>query len=166
MPQTETSDITSFERIALDELESPVVRQGVAYWNFLRGDRRYPPRAEVHPRDFVSLLKYVLLIRVIDRGADFEFRIVGDAQAQTYVVRFAGKRLGEMRATCPPYGYVLHGLFGHVTQFGEAVALRGHFGSDFANVNIAYCETAFMPLGTGETVDHLLGFTAFVGNAA
>jgi hypothetical protein len=118
----------------------------------------------VHPRDFVSLLKNVLLIRVLDGGADFEFRIVGDAQAQTYALSFSGKRLSDLRGTCPPYGYVLHGLFQHVTQFGEPIALRGHFGAGFANVKIAYCETAMLPLGTGEAVDHLIGFTAFVGN--
>ena len=166
MPKTESSDITSFERIALDELESPVVRRGVAYWNILRGERRFPAREEVHPRDIVSLLKNVLLIRVLDGGADFEFRIVGDAQAQTYALPFAGKRLGDMRGTCPPYGYILNGLFQHVTQFGEPVALRGHFGAGFANLKIAYCETVMLPLGLGEAVDHIIGFTAFVGNTA
>lgn len=166
MPQTETSDVTSFERIALDELASPVVRRGVAYWNILRGERRFPAREEVHPRDIVSLLKNVVLIRVLDGGADFEFRIVGEARTHTYALSFAGKRLSELRGRWPTYSYSLHGLFGHVVQSGEPVALRGHFGAGFSDVNIAYFETIMLPLGAGHTVNHLIGFTASVGNKA
>jgi hypothetical protein len=166
LPNTETSDTTSFERITMDQLESPVVRRGVAYWDMLRGERRFPSREEVHPRDIVLLLKNVVLVRVLDGGADFEFRIVGDARTHTYALSFAGKRLSELRGTWPTYSYSLHGLFGHVAQFGEPVALRGRFSAGFPDVNIAYFETAMLPLGAGDSADHLIGFTASVVNTA
>lgn len=157
-----TADITSFERIGLDELRNPVMRRGVDFWLTLKGSRRFPARSEVHPRDIRGLLNNLLLIRVIDAGADFQFRIAGEAQIQTYALSFAGKCLSELKDTCPAYGYVLKGLFGFVTAFAQPVALRGSFGAGFPNVKIAYCETAFMPLGTDQNVDHLLGFTAFI----
>jgi len=160
------SEITSFERISLAELKSPVVRQGVDHWTALRGARRFPARQDIHPRDIKAILANLLLIRVLDGGSDFEFRIAGDAQIQTYAIDFAGKRLSELKHTSPAYGYILAGLFGYVAQFGEPVALRGKFGPGFPNVRIAYCETAFMPLGSGDAVDHLLGCTAFVGNGS
>jgi hypothetical protein len=149
----------------MDQLEGPVVRQGVAYWNILRGERRFPAREEVHPRDFVPLLKNVVLVRVLDGGGDFEFRIVGEARTHTYALSFAGKRLSELRGIWPTYSYSLHGLFGHVAQFGEPVALRGHFGPGFSDVNIAYFESVMLPLGAGDSVDHIIGFTASVGSA-
>ena len=156
-------DITSIERVTLDELESSVVKQGVKYWLTLRGTRRYPSRKELRPREFVSILRNTMLVRVIDGGADFEFRIVGEAQAQTYALSFAGKRLSEFAPSDVAYCYVLKGFFGHVTEHGEPVAVRGHIGNAFSNVQFSYCESVFLPLGESDNaVDHLLGFSAYV----
>ncbi|HEY0281390.1 MAG TPA: PAS domain-containing protein, partial [Rhizomicrobium sp.] len=155
--------ITSFEVVALDALESAIVKQGAAYWNALRGTRRYPARRELRPRGFASILPNTLLVRVVDGGADFEFRIVGEAQAQTYALPFAGKRLSEFAQVDTAYCYVLKGLFGHVAEFGEPVAVRGNMGSAFSKVRFSYCESIFLPLGESDgAVDHLIGFSAYV----
>ena len=137
-----------------------------SHWETLKGSRRFPARRELHPRDIVPILTHLLLVRVLDGGADFEIRIAGEVQLRTYAIPFAGKRLSELKNTNPAYGYIIGGLFNHVAEFGEPVALRGNFAPGFANVRIAYCETAILPLGEAETIDHLLGFTAFVGNGA
>jgi hypothetical protein len=162
MKRHEMSEITSFERISLDELESPVVKQGAAYWLGLCGGRRFPSYEDLHPRDFASILANTLLVKIVDGGADFEFRIVGDAQMQTYALPFAGKRLSEMAQTNIAYCYVLKGLFGHVAAFREPVAVRGQLGPGFPHVRFGYFESLFLPLGaTDGAVDYLLGFSAY-----
>ena len=40
---------------------------------------RFPPRAEMSPRDMADMLRNTVLVRVLDGGEEFEFRIVGDA---------------------------------------------------------------------------------------
>jgi hypothetical protein len=167
MPQFDArqdfENITSFEVVKLDELESPIVKQGANYWHALRGTRRYPARRELHPRDFATILRNTLLVRVIDAGADFEFRIVGDAQARTYALPFAGKRLSEFASSDTAYCYVLKGLFGHVAEHGEPVAVRGNMGNVSSKVQFSYCESIFLPLGeSDDAVDHLLGFSAYI----
>ena len=155
--------ITSFEVVKLDELESAVVKQGFDYWNTLRGIRRYPARNDLRPRAFASILRNTMLVRVIDAGADFEFRIVGDAQARTYALPFAGRRLSEFAPSDSAYCYVLKGFFGHVTEQGEPIAVRGNMGNVSPKVQYSYFESIFLPLGDrDDTVDHLLGFSAYI----
>jgi hypothetical protein len=163
----DAADTTSFEVVALDKLESPVVKQGADYWNALRGTRRYPARKDLHPRELTPILRNLLLIKVVDGGADFEFRIVGDVQMQTYALPFTGKRLSEFASSDAAYCYILRGFFGHVREFGEPIAVRGHMGRAFSNVRFSYCESMFLPLGeSDDAVDHLLGFSAYVPRTA
>jgi hypothetical protein len=162
MKRPEMHDITSFERVSLAELESPVVKQGAAYWRSLRGSRRFPAYEDLHPRDFAPILANTLLVKVVDGGADFEFRIAGEVQIQTFALPFAGKRLSELKDTSLAYNYVLKGLFGHVAEFREPVAVRGQLGPGFPNVRFGYFESIFLPLGAkDDAVDYLLGFSAY-----
>lgn len=152
---------TSFERIAIEDIKSPVVRWGAGYWNALRGSRPFPCRAEVHPREIARILPHTHMIQVLDGGEDFLFRIAGEAEVKAVKVPFVGKRLSEIIDQSIEYGLVMKGLFGFVARFGEPAVVRGHMGRGFANVNFAYAESAFLPLGQGETVDHILGFSAY-----
>ena len=160
------SDITTFELVALDELESPITRQGADYWDSLRGTRRYPARKELHPRDFSSILRHMLLIKVVEGGSDFEFRIAGDAQVRAYSVPILSRRLSEIAQTSPVFCYGLRGMFLHVTETGAPVAIRGRIGPIFFNVQYAFYESLVLPLGDGDNaVDHLLVFSTYVSRA-
>jgi hypothetical protein len=76
---------------------------------------------------------------------------------------FAGKRLSEFAPSDVVYCYVLKGFFGHVTEHGEPVAVRGNVGNVFPKVRFSYCESIFLPLGErDDAVDHLLGFSAYI----
>lgn len=167
MKRPATSDITSLERVPLDGLENPAVRKGADYWGRRRGHRRFPAYEDIHPRDFVAILPNTLLIKVVDGGTDFEFRIVGEVQERTYALPFAQKRLSEMADTSPVYGFALQGFFGHIVAFREPVALRGQLGAGFSNVTFGYFESLFLPLGANDdSVDYLLGFSAYGPHAA
>ena len=155
-------NVTSFELITLDKLESPAVIAGNTYWQNLRGTRRFPARQDMHPRDFASLLRDMLLVQVIDSGADFKFRITGDAHVQAYAIPFQGRRLNEFVEMAPAFCFSLRSVFAHVAQTGSPAALRGRMGTDFPNANYAYCENIFLPLGVKDTVDHILGFSTYL----
>src|ERR1041385_8524565 len=79
--------------ISLKVAECAAVREGVTYWRRIRGPRRFPSRADVNPRDMTNILRNAVLMRVIDCGADYEYRIVGDAHTVAHGFCMQGKRL-------------------------------------------------------------------------
>ncbi len=159
----DASGLTSFELVTLDGLESPVVKQGADYWDVLRGTRRYPSRKEIHPRDLTAIIRNMLLIKVIDGGADFEFRFAGDAQVQAYVVPFQGRRLSQLALGSPVFCCSLRDVFLHVIGSGAPAAVRGNMGLFFSRVKYAYCESMILPLGASDdAVDHLMVFSTYV----
>ena len=159
----DVADITSIERVTLDDLESPVVRHGASYWNDLRGTKRFPSRKDLHPRDIASVLPSMVLIKVIDGGKDFEYRIVGETQARAFGYRLQGRRVSQIAVEHPAYGYALGGAYRRICESGEPIAVRGHIGSDFAYLKFAYCEHIALPLSNDdENVDHILIFSTYV----
>jgi len=58
------------------------------YWGSKRAGRPMPARADIDPTEIPTLLPFILLIDVIDGGADFRYRLVG-----TDIVRWVGNDL-------------------------------------------------------------------------
>jgi hypothetical protein len=167
MPQVnahqEIGDITSVHPIMLDELENPIVKQGVDYWLSLRRGRRYPARKDLSPHDMIALLRNVVLVKVIDGGKDFEYRIAGEAQEQAYGWRLQGRRVSQVAAEKPAYGHHVLGSYRHVRESGEPLTVRAQIGSNFPYLKFVYCEHVVLPLGDDDSaVDHLLIFSAYV----
>ena len=52
-----------------------------------------------------------LEVRVVDDGADYEYRIVGDANVQAFGSNFQGARLTEVEAVNPTYGLATRAAF-------------------------------------------------------
>ncbi|HEY0283701.1 MAG TPA: PAS domain-containing protein, partial [Rhizomicrobium sp.] len=77
--------------ISPEEVDSPILKHGFAYWKDLRAGREFPARSDITPRGLGSLLRNALLLRVIDRGEDYEYRIVGDAHVLAHGVSVQGK---------------------------------------------------------------------------
>src|ERR1700733_15374181 len=65
---------------SIEEAGSAVVKRSVIYWRSLCGQRRFPARSDLTLRGMASFMPYVLIVRAIDGGADYEFAYVGDAQ--------------------------------------------------------------------------------------
>jgi len=59
-----------------------------AYWSAKRGERAMPSRADLDPGDLKTLLPHILLIDVLEDGADFRYRLVG-----TEIERHIGRPL-------------------------------------------------------------------------
>ena len=147
-------------RITLQELSSPAVVRGVAYWNALRGARRFPPRHALSTREMAPFLRHVALLQVLDGGADYRFRLVGDAHVEARGYDFSGETISEIRTEAPLYANRSYALYEYVRTTGEPYALRGPMTAKDADWSMTYRECAFLPLGP---VDDLVDFLFVVG---
>ena len=142
---------------SIAEAKAPCVQQGVAYWRSLCGQKRFPARADLTLRGMARVLTHSVIIEVLDRGADYEYRYVGDIQRQAFNTDFKGVRVTQIEAIAPKLGGVLRAAYERVRSTGEPFITRGRIEHDLPGGKFLYHETAFLPLGgDGCTVDHLL----------
>jgi hypothetical protein len=148
---------SSVRQIALDELENGLTSTAAHYWRMLRGERTLPARTQLQPRDMRAILRNIVLLRVVDGGRDYEYRIVGDMFRWAYDLDFTGKCLSEVQAAAPEHGSRMRALYEHVRVAAKPVAIQGWVGREVANAKFVYYETVLLPLGDdGKTVDHIL----------
>ena len=149
--------------ITPDEIDNPILLQGAAYWHDLRGYRDFPARSDVTPRGLAGLLRYTTLLRVIDGGKDYEYRIVGDAYVMAHGVSFQGKRWSDTGTISPGYHAMIKHTYDRVVRKGEPLATRGWIERGGRATELIYSEYLFLPLGSdGTTVDHLLVFAVYI----
>ena len=161
VPQTSSGRL-----LTIDEIESPVLLRARACWNELRGSRRFPARSDLTPRVLGALLPHVLLLKVIDDGANYEFRIVGDIHVQAYGGNFQNKRLSEIALTYPSFAAGRRILCEGVRMGRDPFGYRGWIGRDMPDTRFVYHESAYFPLGaTDEAVDHVLTVAVYVPRA-
>ncbi|MGC9953628.1 MAG: PAS domain-containing protein [Rhizomicrobium sp.] len=150
-------------RIALCEIDSTILLQGAAFWRGLCRERRFPSRDDVTPRGLAGLLRYATLLRVLDGGKDYEFRIVGDAYVMAHGVSFQGKRWSETDKGSHGHHSTMKSTYDHVVHKGEPVATRGWIERGGHSSELIYSEYLFLPLGEDDkTVDHILVFAVYV----
>ena len=154
--------------IGIDFVESEIVRAGVSYWRRLGVGRKYPDRNDILPRDIRGLLRNVVLLRVVDGGRDYEYRVVGDAHVVAHGFCMQGKNLSQMDDHAPGYGAILKPLYDNPVRRGTPLALRGwlSMGTD-ERAEFVYSESVFLPLGPDdETVDHVLNVSVYLAQPA
>jgi len=152
--------------IAPDAVENATGRAAYAYWRMLRGDRKLPARSELSPRDMKGILRNVVLLRVIDGGRDYEYRIVGESFVWAYGVQFRDKRLTQIEAAAPEHGARMRELYEHVRLSAEPLAFRGWVGRDVPDSRFVYYESILLPFADdGESVDHILVVSIYVPRA-
>ena len=148
--------------VALDAIESPIVLQGLDYWRRLKGDRSYPARKDMMPREMSPLLRNIVLIRLVDDGKDYEYRIVGDAHVISHGFSMQGLRVSDVDKFSPGYGPVLKSLYDYAVRRRGAYAFRGWTERGEKHKKYIYSESVFMPLGPDEaTIDHVLNFAVY-----
>ena len=142
---------------SIDDAKAPCVQQGVEYWRSLCAEGRFPARADLTLRGMAPVLPHSVIIEVIDRGADYEYRYVGDIQSQAFKTNFKGMRVTQIEAVAPRLGGVLRAAYELVRSTGKPFVARGPIDHGLSGGTRLYHETAFLPLGAdGSTVDHLL----------
>ncbi len=147
--------------IALEKIESPIVRQGLDYWLRLKGERPWPARADMAPRDMAPLLRNIVLLRVLD--GDYEYRIVGDAHVISHGFSMQGLKASDVDKYSPGYGTVLKSLYDHAIHRRGPFAFRGWMERGEKRKQYIYSESVFMPLGPdSQTIDHVLNFSVYI----
>ncbi len=121
------------------------------------GERRFPARGDLTLRGMAPFLPHAVIIGVIDGGADYEYRYVGDAEREAFKSYFKGIRLTQIEAHAPEFGLILRSAYEQVRSTGRPFIVRGRSDLDPENSQLSYRETAFLPLGASDAaVDHLL----------
>jgi hypothetical protein len=136
-----------------DSVEDPDLRHLLDYWNRLRGARAMPARAELDPREIRRSLRYVHIYDVVEGGDDFRARLVGTSVFPGLDEDQTGKLVSEH----PDPGIRLRFamLLRHVLAHGapaRSVSLR-QTGSAITDRRT---EGLWLPLGEGESVQHIL----------
>jgi hypothetical protein len=159
MPKQSAAEITqklSRNEIALAEIQNPTVRKALDVWERVRDGRAMPSRADMSPRALIGLLSNTAVVRVIDDGEDFEFRIVGDQIRVQQGAPLQGKRMNEVQAMLPGYGDLLKRIYRNAYKAAEPRAFRGWYTRPADN-HPFFHEVVIMPVGDdGKTVDHLI----------
>jgi hypothetical protein len=104
-----------------------------------------------------AILPYVVILDVLENGADYEVRYVGDIQRQAFGIYFKGMRLTQIEASVPEFGSILRAVYEKARLHGEPFIMRGQVHDELSDTKFLYHETAFLPLGASDSaVDHLL----------
>jgi hypothetical protein len=146
---------TTFEWLTPDTVAAAPLRAGVAWWRSARANRPYPARQDMHPRQMRGLLPYMSLVRVVDDGADFEHRIVGDVMVRAFSVQIQNRRFSEIAGDAPDFIARCYSLFRLAVETAAPVAWRSIAGFDNATIVITHGEVILLPLGRTK-VDHVL----------
>jgi hypothetical protein len=163
MPMLQTQDdaisplAPTYNWIDLDDLHSEPLKAGAEWWRAARGSRPFPAREDLKPRQIRGLLPHMSLLKVIDGGADFEHRIVGDVMVQAFNVRLQHRRFSELAHDSPEFIERCFTIFRMVVTSGEPLAWRAVEDGATAPLVFEQAEVVLLPLGH-EKVDHLLGF--------
>lgn len=76
---------------------SPVLDQALSFWQDIKGEASFPKRADLLPEKIVSLWPYMVILDVIDDGADYYVRLFGQSLVETYGEQ-TRRRLSEITA--------------------------------------------------------------------
>jgi hypothetical protein len=76
---------------------SPQLELALAYWHEIKGEAAFPRRADLVPENIVSLWPHLMMVDVIDSGADYHIRLFGQNLVDYYGEQ-TGRRISESRA--------------------------------------------------------------------
>jgi hypothetical protein len=142
-------------RIPLGDVDNSVLLNAHRIWEGLRDGRRFPPRQAITPRVLKPILRNTTLIKVIEGGSDYEYRIVGDASVMAHGQSFQGLRWSQTEILTPRFPKFIKPYYDSIVREGEPLAMRGWVARSGQAHGYIYCEYLYLPLGEAE-VDHIL----------
>jgi hypothetical protein len=160
-PPKTAAKSTLGERVEIGAIRDPLLIQAFSVWSELKGEGRFPAREAMTPRAMAPFLRNIVVVRVVENGKEYEFRIVGDAIVQVQGESFQGMTLAEIDAKLPGYGTTLRPIYDKVVADGEPRAYRGHVPNSPLKRAFSH-ESLLLPLGAdGSAVDHILVVGAY-----
>lgn len=154
VPRTMTPAV---ETIDVQDVEAGALQAVVAAWQKWRGRHAMPSREKIAMRDLGVATRHISLVRVVDDGDDYEFRIIGDAHVQAYGTSFQNRLLSELAAEAPRFAKQLKASFDLVRITRKPCAFRGSLGSA---AKFSWFETCYLPFG-GSDVDYIVNAAVY-----
>ncbi|MDE2182407.1 MAG: PAS domain-containing protein [Alphaproteobacteria bacterium] len=149
---------TIFEIIRLDEVDDPLLGEGIAYWRSLRGARAFPAREQIDPRALARLLSRTVLIKVLDGGHDFQYVIVGDEISRAYSTPLVRRRISDIVKDMPNTIGFWALVYRDVCREPRPCAVRLRGGHD-GETRFSEGTVVLLPLGpSDDVVDHMITF--------
>jgi hypothetical protein len=145
-----------YKPIALDAAENPLLRRVYDLWIAKRNERAFPAREELAPRDLGPALPYLTLCEVLDGGADFRLRIVGEEVLAAYGHHLKGRMLGSL---VDEIGTTMLEAYRDVVSRRAPLLLHGWF--EHERQQFFQREVLILPLGR-ESVEHVLAAGALL----
>ena len=142
---------------SVEKARNPLVKIGVDYWQSRCEQSRFPARDKLTLRGMAPFLHLAVIVAVVDNGADYEYRYVGESQRQAFGTYFKGLRVTQIEAAVPELGAILRSAYEQVRSTGVPLLVQGLVDHEPPDPQLRYHETAFLPLGISDAaVDHLL----------
>jgi hypothetical protein len=147
---TDASPDLPWRGIAL-ALRRPESRTLLDHWVATRGDRRYPPHADLAASPFAALCDRLVLLRVASRPADFRYVHFGTVFRRQHGFDMTGKTVGDWPPAILP---------GALAAYASAMAAGGlwylHSAPD-ADGKSRATEKIYLPFAADFAhVDHIL----------
>jgi hypothetical protein len=134
------------------------LRRFVAYWIDRAAGRLMPAFAEIDPVDIRWSLSRVYVVRVVDGGADFVYRLAGEAINLRYQGSIAGKRVSDLLEAGSAAEVI--GRWRRVIETPAAYFVDSEHPTS-SGLRIRGRRVA-LPLGpAGGPADHIIGLTVF-----
>lgn len=136
----------------------PTTRCLVDYWDRLRGRRRMPSFSDVDPVDIPWALASIFVIRSLDDGSRFEYRLSGEEINRRYGKNLAGKSAADLfRGQAAD---VVAARWRRVA--GQPAACRVLSRHHTVDDRWALGDRILLPLSSnGVTADHILGHVIY-----
>ena len=151
-----------FGEIDPEEVKNALLRKALTLWQDLRGDRLFPSRQQLSPRALGPLLSHAILIKVLDGGAEFQIRIIGDAIAAVQNISMQGLTMAEIDGLLPGYGSMVRKSYIRACTTKMPQAYNGRLFRE-ADRRLFNRELLLLPLGeTDEAVDNLMTFVVYM----
>lgn len=142
------------QKVPVGDIVNPLLRKAVALWTERKGARRFPTRDQMPPRDMAAYLRNTALVRVMDGGQDYEYRVMGDALVQVLGMSFQGLKVSELEQRLPGFAGLLKPTYDLLVHGGEPLAFSGSMDQSPTGRAFSH-ETVLLPLGS-DAVDHIL----------
>lgn len=145
------------------ESDDPSIRRFLQLWENFRGGQPMPSRRDFDVTDLKEWLGHVLMLDVIDGGADFRYRLVGVEIARALGRDYTGRIMSECAFEIPTSAVIEE--FREVVAARRPLVRRGHV-TWAPDRSWRSFQSAHAPLASdGHTVDKTIG-VLLIGKAA
>lgn len=140
----------------LRDLQEPLCREMLDYWNEVRGDRAMPRPEEMDPVKFARHMPYLLMVQVNWDPFDLTYRLLGGDLVNAHGCNYRGRRVLDSPSHTGRFNEVLFSFYRFVAEAKRPYAVCGTM--EYAARGPVSTEAVYLPLSLdGRRADRILG---------